>query len=134
MDAYICQGHLRQVDLIRQMPIAHAVLVPLAAASPSRAAAVRDRQVAHVPVVVHLEVDADPPVEMGPGAVDVQVCDATLDDLGQDLAGPLVRGDTHLGLMSRVQIVLDDGGQLGHRDLVERVTLLLVSVRQGDAV
>lgn len=113
------------------MTIAHAVLVAIAAAAPPRT--IDNRQVADVAVVAHFEVDAETPVDGGAWAVDVEVGDAALDDLGEDLAGALVGSDADFWFVARVQVLPDDRGQVGGLDLVEGVALFFVRVGQRNA-
>lgn len=88
---------------------------------------------ADVSLVVDLQVDAEAPVDAGRGTVDVQVGDAALDDLGEDLAGALVDRHAHLGFVSRIEILADDGRELAGGDLVEDVALFLVCVGERDS-
>ena len=90
------RGHLGQIDLIGLMAVAHAVLVAIRAAAPL---AVGLDEVAHVTLEVHFDVDADAPVGLVVGRVDVHVGEAGLDDLGELLAGLLVVRDADLHLV-----------------------------------
>lgn len=78
---YLRFGNLRKIDLVRQMPIAHTVLVPI-----PRLAAIRigidDREMVDVAIVVHFQVYADPVVDAGSGAEDVQIRDSDFDNFG----------------------------------------------------
>lgn len=90
------RGHLGQIDLIRLMAVAHPVLVAIGAAA---AFPIGFDEVAHVALEVHFDVDADAPVGLVVGGVDVHVGEAGLDDLGELLAGLLVVRDADFHLV-----------------------------------
>lgn len=107
------------------MSITHTILVPVAATTtPS----VGDGQVTDIAVVAHFEVDADSPVDTSAWAVYVEVGDAAFDDLCEDFARSLIDGYTHLGFMTRIEVLSDDWRKLVGRDFVECIPLLLVGV------
>ncbi len=129
---HVERSDLGQIDLIRQMPVTHAIFVPINFFTSLR----RLDEIAHVAFIVHLQVDADTPVEGGAGAVDVQVRDASLDDFGQFLARLLIRRDADFGPVARVQLGADGGRETEMADLgefVEGVALFGVDVGHGDS-
>lgn len=128
---YLGFSNLRQIDLIREMAIAHSILIPISAAVALRT--VDNREVTHVALVAHLKVDAHAPVDAGARAVDIDVCDAAFDDLGDDLAGSLVGCYADSGLVARVEVLADDGREIGGLDFIEGVAFFFVGVRERDS-
>lgn len=112
------------------MPITHAVFIPIIRPS---LRAVDNREMSHFAVIAHLQVYTDAPVDTCARAVDVQVCDAALDDLGEDLARALVCCHADSRFVSRVEVVSDYRREVGGWDLVESVALFLVGVGEWDA-
>ena len=107
------------------MSITHTVLVAVSSLPTTH---LYDGEVADFSIVADFEVDADAEVDPGSRTDDVEICDSTLDDLGEHFAGALVGGHSHARFMSRVQVLSDHGGQFGGRDFVERVSFFLVRV------
>ena len=138
--AYIRTGNLRQINLIRQMPITHAVLVSVAS-GPSPAFLPRatnivslgGNQLAQVPVIVHLQVHAYPPVQTRARGVYVHIGDAAFDDAREHGARLLVGCDADFGFVSRIQVILDDVREGFGGDFVKGVAFFFVCVRYGDA-
>lgn len=119
--------HLRQINLVRQMLVRHAILAP---AGPLAGFDHLD-QARDVPVVSHLQVHAEAPVEGRARAVDVQVGQPDLDDARELVARLLVVRDPHPVLV----LVGDEGPdrerhgrEVRGRELVELVALARVHV------
>lgn len=74
-------GNLRKIDLVRQMPITHTILIPIPRL-PAIRVCIDNREVTDVAIKVHFQVHTDPIIDEGPRAEDVQICDSDLDDLG----------------------------------------------------
>lgn len=60
--------------------------------------------------------------------MDIQVCDATLDDFGEDFASSLVCGYADFGFMARVEVLAYDRRKVGGLDFVEGITFFFVRV------
>lgn len=90
--------HLRQVDLVREVPVRHAVFISIGHV-PGPYTAARIDQVGQLACVLGLEVDADTPVEVRAGGVHVEVGNADLDDSGEFCAGFHVGGYADSGLV-----------------------------------
>lgn len=108
------------------MTITHSIFIPVSAAT--SLGAVDDGKIVHVAVVAHFQVHADAPVDSGAGAVDVEVCDAAFDNLGDDLAGSLVGCHADSRPVARIQVLADYRGEVGGLDFVEGVAFFFVCV------
>jgi hypothetical protein len=84
--------------------------------------------VGDVAVVIHFEVDTDAPVDAGAWTMDIEICHAAFHDFSEDFPCALVDGDSDSGLVARVEVLTDDGGQVGGGDFVECIAFLLVCV------
>lgn len=130
--------YLRQIDLVREMPVRHAVLVPIGHVPRADATARRwIDEVGEVACVFRLEVDADAPVEVRTGGVHVQVGDADLDNAGEFLAGFHVGAYADAGFVFRVvELLTDDRGEAVDGlvgNVVEAVDFFFVDVEDFDA-
>ncbi len=124
-------GDLRQIDLIRQMLIRHAILIPL------RLPPTIDNlhQTPHVPIERHLQIDAETPIERRAWTVHVQIRQSDLDDPCELLARLLVVRDSDPMLVSGADLGSDrlrDGGELGLGEIEESVAFARVHVLQWD--
>lgn len=63
-------GNLRKIDLVRQVPITHTVLIPIPCL-PAIRVCINNREMTDVAVEVQFQVDANPVVDAGPRAKDV---------------------------------------------------------------
>jgi hypothetical protein len=84
--------------------------------------------VGNVAVVVHFEVDTDAPVDAGARTMDIKIRDAAFHDFGENFPCALIDGDSNSGLVARIEILTNDGWQVGGRDFVECIAFLLVCV------
>lgn len=136
---YLCSSNLSQINLIRQMSIAHTIFVSRTTSwcpgpSPNqRARLIRQTEFANITFVVHFEIDTYSPIKTGSRTVNIEIRNATFDDPSKNCACSLVCCDTDLGLMAGVKMVLDYRWECGGGYLVERVSFLFVGIGQWDA-
>lgn len=110
------------------MSITHTVLVAVSSLPTTH---LYDGEVADFSIVADFEVDADAEVDPGSRTDDVEICDSTLDDLGEHFAGALVGGHSHARFMSRVQVLSDHGGAV-RRARFRRTCLVLSCARRRE--
>ena len=128
---YLRRSDLSQINLISQMPVAHPILVSVRTSFPASA---RLDQVPQIAFDLHLDIDANPPIERCAGAVDINVGNPYFDDLGYFLSGLLVVGNAYFGYRSRVariDLVSNrcwerQGASLSH--LIEGVVLICMNI------